>query len=237
MDLSDLRHIAVIMDGNGRWARRQGRERTRGHRAGVVAVRECVTECARAGLPWLTLYALSTENFRTRPPTELRILMALLKRFLVAERKTLMENRVRLVSAGRIEELPPKVVRVLRETERLTAANPGMTLCLALNYGGRSELADAARKAAARARAEGPPSDGEWERWLQEALYRSDMPDVDLLIRTAGEMRISNFLLFQLSYAEIWVTEVCWPDFRRTHLEAAVADYRRRARRFGGVDE
>lgn len=237
MDFRDLRHIAVIMDGNGRWARARGLSRTRGHRAGVESVRECVTECARAGLSWLTLYALSTENWRTRPATELRILMALLKRFMVKERPTLMENRIRLVTAGRVDDLPRGVIREMRRTEALTAANPGMVLCLALNYGGRAELADAAKRIAEDAVAGrlDPAAIGEAE--VAARLYQPAMPDVDLLVRTAGEVRVSNYLLWQISYAEIHVTPVCWPDFRRPHLEEAVAGYRLRTRRFGGVPE
>jgi len=145
MDLKGIRHLAIIMDGNGRWAEMRGWARTRGHRAGVDSVREVTTECARAGLPWLTLYALSTENFKQRPSREVRVLMALLKRFMIEERGTLMDNGVRLVTAGRLHELPARVVAEIRRTEALTAANRGMVLCLALNYGGRSEITDAAK--------------------------------------------------------------------------------------------
>jgi undecaprenyl diphosphate synthase len=235
MDLSDLRHLAIIMDGNGRWAKSRGWRRTRGHRAGVDSVRNCVTECARAGLPWLTLYALSTENYRARPATEVRTLMALLRRFMIDERPTLMENRVRLETAGRLDELPDKVVRTIRETEAMTAGNSGMTLCLALNYGGRSELADAAKEIARSVKSGKLDLEAVDESAVAARLYQPKMPDVDLLIRTAGEVRISNFLLWQVSYAEIWVTETCWPDFRQPQLEAAVSDFRRRSRRFGGL--
>jgi undecaprenyl diphosphate synthase len=235
MDLQGVRHIAVIMDGNGRWARARGLSRTRGHRAGVESVRECVTECARAGLEWLSLYALSTENFKNRPPSELRALMALLKRFMVKERPTLMENRVRLVTAGRVDEFPSAVIREIRRTEEMTSANDGMVLCLALNYGGRAEISDAVRTLAKEVSLGLLPPEEVGEAEVSRRLYQPAMPDVDLLVRTAGELRISNFLLWQVSYAEIHVTPVCWPDFRKVHLEEALAEYRRRRRRFGGL--
>lgn len=233
---SGLHHVAVIMDGNGRWARERGWARTRGHREGIVSVRECVTEAARAGLGWLTLFALSTENYRTRPASEIRYLMALLRRFLVNERPTLMENRVRLRSSGRIGELPAKVVATLRETERITAANTGMTLCLALNYGGQAEIVDAARAVAEECVRAGLSPDEIDEDCLRGRFYLPEMPDVDLLIRTAGEQRISNFLLWQIAYAEIHSSAKCWPDFRKADLEAACLDFGRRKRKFGGLD-
>jgi undecaprenyl diphosphate synthase len=223
------------MDGNGRWARERGWQRTRGHKEGIGAVREIVTESARAGLEWLTLFALSTENYRTRPATEVRYLMGLLRRFLVNERPTLMENRVRLTSSGRLHELPAKVVATLRDTERITARNPGMTLCLALNYGGQAEIADAARALAEECvRGRLSPEEIDEER-LRAKFYMPDMPDVDLLVRTAGEQRISNFLLWQISYAEIHSSQKCWPDFRKADLEAAFAEFGRRKRKFGGL--
>jgi undecaprenyl diphosphate synthase len=237
MNLFGARHVAVIMDGNGRWAKERGWTRTRGHREGVVSVREITTECARAKLPWLTLFALSTENYRLRPRAEVSTLMVLLRRFLIAERPTLMENAVRLTSVGRVDELPEKVVRELRATEKLTARNDGMRLCLALNYGARSELADAARRLAADVRAGELPLKALDEAALGARLYDAEMPDVDLLVRTAGEMRVSNFLLWQASYAEIHVTRLCWPDFRKADMQAALADFGGRKRKFGGLKE
>jgi undecaprenyl diphosphate synthase len=230
-----LRHVAVIMDGNGRWAGERGWQRTRGHKEGITAVREIVTESARAGLEWLTLFALSTENFRTRPRTEVRYLMALLRRFLVNERPTLMENRVRLRSSGRLHELPEKVVATLRATERLTADNDGMVLCLALNYGGQAEIVDAARAVVEECiREKTSPKDIDEDR-LRAKFYLPEMPDVDLLVRTAGEKRVSNFLLWQIAYAEIHSSSKCWPDFRKADLEAAFAEFARRKRKFGGL--
>jgi undecaprenyl diphosphate synthase len=230
-----LRHVAVIMDGNGRWAAKRGWVRTRGHKEGITAVRECVTESARAGLHWLTLFALSTENYRTRPRTEIRYLMGLLRRFLVNERPTLLENRIRLVSSGRVWELPEKVLATLRETEALTREHRGMTLCLALNYGGQAEIVDAARALAEDClKTKGDPARID-EDQLRAKFYLPGMPDVDLLIRTAGEHRVSNFLLWQIAYAEIHSAEKCWPDFRKPDLEEAFAEFARRKRKFGGL--
>jgi undecaprenyl diphosphate synthase len=230
-----LRHVAVIMDGNGRWARERGWARTRGHKEGIVAVREIVTESARAHLEWLTLFALSTENYRTRPAGEVRYLMGLLRRFLVNERPTLMENRVRLQSSGRLHELPPRVVATLRETERLTARNDGMTLVLALNYGGQAEIVDAARALAADCAAGRLAPEAIDEDRLRSRFYLPGMPDVDLLIRTAGERRVSNFLLWQIAYAEIHSSPKRWPEFRRADLEVAFEDFALRKRKFGGL--
>ncbi|MSR74482.1 MAG: di-trans,poly-cis-decaprenylcistransferase [Planctomycetes bacterium] len=235
MDLQGVRHIAIIMDGNGRWAEARGMVRARGHRAGVDSVREVVTDCARAHLPWLTLYALSTENFKMRPALEVRLLMVLLKRFMINERATLMENGVRLITAGRIQEFPARVVAEIRRTEALTAGNRGMTLCLALNYGGRGEIVDAARELAREVRAGNLDPESIDEAAFAQRLYCPSMPDVDLLVRTAGDLRVSNFLLWQISYAEIFVTPMCWPDVRRPLIESALAEYARRDRRFGGV--
>ena len=237
MNVGDLRHIAVIMDGNGRWARARGLGRTRGHRAGAATVRECVTTCARADLPWLTLYALSTENFRLRPPGELRVLMALLKRFMTRERELIMENRIRLRTIGRIEEFPPKVVREIRKTEEMSAGNDGMVLCLALNYGGRGEIVDAVRGIAADAAAGGLDAARIDEGTIAGRLYDPELPDVDLMIRTAGEFRISNFLIWQVAYGEIFVTSTLWPDFREQDLQEACDSYHGRHRRFGGLLE
>jgi undecaprenyl diphosphate synthase len=227
-------HIAIILDGNGRWARRRGLPRILGHQAGIESVREVVEECARLGVRSLTLYAFSLENW-SRPKTEVRFLMRLLRRFLVGERPRLLENRIRLVSMGRTEDLPADVRRELRRTEEMTAGLDGMVLRLALSYGGRREIADAAKAIAqAAVRGEIEPSRID-EETVSAYLYPPHLPDPDLLIRTAGEMRVSNFLLWQISYTEFYVTPVCWPDFRRRHLHEAIDAFRRRERRFGGL--
>ena len=228
------RSIAVIMDGNGRWARTRKLERIRGHEKGVDAVRTTVTECARLGVEALTLYTFSEENW-ARPPREIQALMKLLRRFLVDERATLMDNRVRLVHAGRRERLADDVLAILDETIELTAQNEGMVLCLALSYGGRREIADAARALAEQVASGALRPEDVDEAALARNLYCPELPDPDLLIRTAGELRISNFLLWQVSYAEIHVSDVCWPEFREPHLWAALRDYGRRVRKFGKV--
>jgi undecaprenyl diphosphate synthase len=227
-------HIAVIMDGNGRWAERQGLRRILGHREGIHSVREITTECARMGVESLTLYAFSHENWK-RPAPEIRYLMSLLKRFLVDELPTLMENGVRLRAIGRLEDLPAGALRELRSTEQQTAANTGMVLRLALSYGSRTEIADAVRAIATDAR-DGllDPAQID-EETLRAYLYDPETPDPDLLIRTAGEMRVSNFLLWQISYAELFVSPVCWPEFRRPHLLEAMRAYAGRKRKFGGL--
>jgi undecaprenyl diphosphate synthase len=228
------RSVAIIMDGNGRWAQRRRRARIWGHRAGVASVRATAIECARLGIERLTLYAFSQENWK-RPRREVDILWKLLRRFLVHERDEIMANDIRFTGIGRIDGLPDFVRRELDETTRLSAANPGMTLCLALNYGGRAEIVDAARALAARARrGEIRPEEID-EELLSRHLYAPDAPDPDLLIRTAGEMRVSNFLLWQISYAEFHVTPVCWPEFREPHLHEALRDYAGRDRRFGAL--
>ena len=227
-------HIAIIMDGNGRWAEERGLRRVFGHREGIASVREITTECARMGVASLTLYAFSVENWK-RPRAEVRYLMRLLRHFLVEERKTLMENEVRLRCIGRLDDLPGEALGELRRTEELTRRNPGMVLRLALAYGGRTELADATR-ALARDVLQGRLSpDAIDEDTLRRYLYDPETPDPDLLIRTAGEMRISNFLLWQISYAEIHVSEVCWPEFRKPQLLLAMQDYAKRVRKFGGL--
>ena len=227
-------HIAIIMDGNGRWARERKMRRIWGHREGIHSVREATTECARMGVKSLTLYAFSVENWK-RPRPEVRYLMGLLKRFLVAERPTLMENGVRLRGLGRLDDLPAEALAVLRETEALTAGNEGMLLRLALSYGGRTEVADGLRRIVADARdGKLAPEDVDDET-LRAYLYDPTTPDPDLMIRTAGEMRISNFLLWQLSYSELFVSDVCWPEFRRAHLLEALREYARRVRKFGGL--
>ncbi|MAF64179.1 MAG: di-trans,poly-cis-decaprenylcistransferase [Planctomycetes bacterium] len=227
-------HLAVIMDGNGRWAQRQGLRRIFGHREGIASVREVTTSCARMGLESLTLYAFSVENWK-RPRKEVEYLMRLLRRYLVAERDTLMENGVRLMGIGRLDELPADALSKLRETEELTRENTGMVLRLALSYGSRTELADALREAVADAAAGNLRPDDVDDDTLRGYLYDPQTPDPDLVIRTAGEMRLSNFLLWQASYSELYVTEVCWPEFREPDLLAALRAYAGRERRYGGL--
>jgi len=228
------RHVAIIMDGNGRWAQRRRRARIWGHRAGVSSVRAVAVECARLGIERLTLYAFSQDNWK-RPPREVAILWKLLRRFLVAERAEIMDNDIRFQAVGRLEGLPGFVRREIDETSRESARNRGMVLCLALNYGGRAEIVDAARSLAESVRrGEMEPADID-EAALARRLYAPGAPDPDLLVRTAGEMRVSNFLLWQISYAEFHVTPVCWPDFREADLHAALRDYAGRQRKFGAL--
>ncbi len=226
--------VGIIMDGNGRWARRGGWERIRGHTAGIESVRETARFAARLGIAELTLYAFSVENWK-RPRKEVEYLMRLLRKFAIEERDEIMSNAIRFTTIGRVDELPAKTLDALRETERLSEANEGMVLRLALNYGGRAELADAARSLAADAAAGRLAPEDVTEKALSERLYDGSMRDVDLVVRTAGEMRISNFLLWQISYAELYVTDVLWPEFRKEHLFAAVRAYAARERRFGGL--
>ncbi len=229
------RHIAIIMDGNGRWARQRGLPRIEGHRHGSEAVREIVTHCARLGLDCLTLYSFSAENWK-RPRDEVEGLMELYALYLAKERPVILENDIRLVQIGRRAGLPEDVLRELDETTRASAANKGLTLCLALNYGSRAEIVDAVRRIAERVAA-GELAPGTIdERQISESLDTAGLPDPDLVIRTGGEMRVSNFLLWQISYAELYVTPVLWPDFRAEHLYEAMRDFARRQRRFGGVE-
>ncbi|MEY2980742.1 MAG: hypothetical protein RL562_969 [Planctomycetota bacterium] len=228
------RSVAIIMDGNGRWARSRGLERIRGHERGITAVRETVEECARLGVQGLTLYAFSEENW-SRPQREISMLMRLLRRFLVEERGTLMQNRVQLLHVGRRERLAPDVLKILDETIELTAGNDGMKLGLAISYGGRAEIVDAARRVAEAAQAGALDLSTLDEQVFRTFLYHPEIPDPDLMIRTAGEMRVSNFLLWQVSYAEFHVEQVCWPDFRTEHLHEAFRAFGRRVRKFGAV--
>jgi undecaprenyl diphosphate synthase len=228
------RHVAIIMDGNGRWAQRLGRHRVLGHRRGIQSVRAVVEESCRLGLEQLTLYCLSVENWK-RPPRELTFLLRLLRHFLVVERAELMEQNVRLAVIGRRDGLHAGVLAELDRTIRQTAANTGMTLCLAVNYGGRTEIADAARRLARDVRDGRLDPDEVDEARFASYLETAGMPDPDLLIRTAGELRVSNYLLWQISYAELWVTEVLWPDFRAADLHAALRSYAGRQRKFGGL--
>jgi undecaprenyl diphosphate synthase len=228
------RHVAIIMDGNGRWAQMRGKPRIVGHRRGIQSVRAVVEEGCRLGLDQITLYCLSVENWK-RPARELMFLFRLLRHFLVVERAELMEQNVRLTMIGRREGLPAEVLRELDRTAFETSKNTGMTLCLAVNYGGRTEIADAARKLAEDVQAgRVEPSDVDESRFASY-LGTVGMPDPDLLIRTSGELRVSNFLLWQISYAEIWVTDVLWPDFRGDDLVAACQAFAARNRKFGGL--
>jgi undecaprenyl diphosphate synthase len=222
------RHVAIIMDGNGRWAKKRGVARIRGHQAGVKAVREVVTACRDVGVRFLTLYAFSSENWR-RPALEITALMKLLKNYLVGERDELIEKEVRLEAIGRLEKLPADVRAELARTMALTASFDRLVLTLALSYGGRAEIVDAARKVAAAGAGEVT------EETISRHLYAPDHPDPDLLVRTSAELRVSNFLLWEIAYAEIYVTNVLWPDFRAKHLYAAIVDYQGRERRFGEV--
>jgi undecaprenyl diphosphate synthase len=228
------RHIAVIMDGNGRWAQQRGLPRIEGHRRGVQSVRATIEECCRLGIGQLTLYCLSVENWK-RPQAELDFLMALLHQYLLAERAEIMEQNISFSTIGRRSELPPNVISEIDENIRLSKGNTGMTLCLAINYGGRAELADTVQALSRRVKAGTLDPEDIDENIISEALYTAGMPDPDLLIRTAGEMRVSNFLLWQISYAELWVTDKCWPDFDAATLHGALHDYAGRTRRFGGL--
>ena len=230
------RHIAVIMDGNGRWARQQGLPRIEGHRHGVASVRRTVEECARLGIEQLTLYCLSSENWK-RPPEELDFLMHLLEQYMIEERSTIMEQNIQVAVIGRREGIPPEALREIDKTIALSGQNTGLRLCLAINYGARAELADAVRRIAEEVRAGRlDPADVD-ELTLDSHLYTAGMPEPDLLIRTAGELRVSNFLLWQISYAEIWVTDLCWPEFDEAQLHQAIRDFASRDRRFGGLTE
>ena len=223
-------HVAVIMDGNGRWAAQRHLPRIEGHRAGTEAVRDTVETAARLGLQVLTLYAFSVENWK-RPVTEVSALMALLKRYLRSELNTLLRNDIRFQVIGRMEELAPDVRQELSDAIDRTRGNRGMLFNIALNYGGRAEIVDAVR----RAIASGVQADELDEQRFAGLLYTAGQPDPDLLIRTSGEMRVSNFLLWQIAYAEIYVTDALWPDFRRRDLLEAILAYQKRERRYGGI--
>jgi len=224
------RHIAIIMDGNGRWAKQRTMARIRGRRAGIKAVRESINECRRLGVDYLTLYAFSSENWK-RPRKEVEALMKLLKEYLVGERRELMEKGIRFKTIGRDEALPDVVAGELGETVKLTENNREMTLTLALSYGGRAEIVDAINNIMKSG------VDIVEEETISNNLYAPDHPDPDLLIRTSGESRVSNFLLWQIAYTEIYITETLWPDFGPQHLYAAILDYQSRERRFGEVSK
>jgi undecaprenyl diphosphate synthase len=230
-------HVAIIMDGNGRWAGHRSLKRFIGHQQGASTVQQVMETAARIGLPWLTLYAFSLENNLRRPRAEVRFLMRLLKTYLDANVQRMMDNNVRLKYIGHTHELPADVQEKMRWAEQATAANTGTTLTLALNYGSRSELVDAFRGLAAEMKQEHISPDHITEEDIHRHLYTADMPDPDLLIRTSGEMRLSNFLLWQIAYTEIYVTERLWPDFTGIHLLEAIADYQQRERRFGGLSD
>jgi undecaprenyl diphosphate synthase len=228
-------HVAIIMDGNGRWATRRGLPRIAGHHASRRSVREAVEGCRELGVPYLTLYTFSIENWR-RPLDEVRGLMSFLRQVLMEERKSLKENNVRLKTIGRIEDLPPEVREEVERTEEELKGNTGLTLLLALSYGGRAELVDCFRRLAGELLAGRLSPEAIDEAAIDSHLYTTGFPHPDLLIRTSGEMRLSNFLLWQLAYAEIYVTETLWPDFRKRDLYKAIFEYQKRDRRFGRVE-
>jgi undecaprenyl diphosphate synthase len=228
------RHIAIIMDGNGRWAQERNLPRLKGHERGAESVRAITEECVALGVEFLTLYAFSAENWK-RPEEEVSGLWVLLEHFLEMELPTMQKNGVRLRAIGRIHELPESTREKLADTIAATAHNPATTLILALNYSSRVEIADAARTLAARAIAGGLTAEEITPEHLAAALYTADYPDPELLIRTSGELRLSNFLLWQLSYAEFVITPKLWPDFGKEDLRAAINEFHKRARRFGGL--
>ena len=230
LDLSKLpSHIAIIMDGNGRWAKKRGLPRIFGHRQAMKNVKEIVTACAELKkISVLTLYALSTENW-IRPKTEIKGLMSILRLYLVKERKTFMDNNIRLVTIGDSSRLPAEQQKLLDETKKLTENNNGMILNLALNYGGRQEILNAVNALLKNGQKKADEKD------IESHLYTAGLPDPDLLIRTSGEMRVSNFLLWQIAYTELYVTAVLWPDFKTKNLYDAITEYQSRQRRFGGI--
>jgi len=228
------RHIAVIMDGNGRWAQRQDKPRLFGHQEGAKTVRSIVTECARLELQALTLYTFSMENWK-RPANEVDFLMDLYEQYLIAERQTMMENNVRFVQIGRREGLAQRVLDEMDRCAQQTQNNTGLILAMAINYGSRTEITDAARDIARKVQAGELNVDDITEQTVSDHLYTAGLPDPDLLIRTAGEMRVSNYLLWQISYAELYVADVCWPDFDESQLHLALHAYAARKRKFGAV--
>ena len=228
------RHIAIIMDGNGRWAKERGLARIAGHEQGAESVRAVTEACVELGVEFLTVYAFSTENWK-RPAAEVSALWTLLEHFIAQETPTLMKNGVRLQAVGRLHELPATCQTALQEAIALTSQNPATTLILALNYSGRTEIIDAVRELCREASAGTLAGDALTEDLFSKYLYTRDYPDPDLLIRTSGELRLSNFLLWQLSYTEIYVTQKMWPDFSKEDLRDAIGEYNKRQRRFGGL--
>ena len=230
------KHIAVIMDGNGRWAERLGLPRIEGHRRGVGTVRRTVEECARLDINQLTLYCLSSENWK-RPRLELDFLMHLLEQYMIEERALIMEQNIIVSVIGRRDGIPARVLEQMDKTIEMSAKNTGTRLCLAINYGSRAELVDAVQRIAADAKSGKLEPKRIDEAAVSRYLYTDGMPDPDLLVRTAGEMRVSNFLLWQISYAELWVTERCWPEFEVADLHQAIEEFAGRDRRYGGLNE
>lgn len=232
------RHLAVIMDGNGRWARERNLSRLRGHEEGAESARTITEECARTGgIEQLTLYALSYDNLHKRPKGEIRGLLNLLAKYLRKELPTVMKNNIRAVAIGEIEELPPRLQRGIADAVRKSSTNTGMVMCVALNYSARREIAHAARQLAQLVKRNELSPEAITAESIGKHLFTAGAPDVDLLIRTGGEMRLSDFLLWQISYAEIYVTETCWPDFRAPELHKALEWFASRRRRFGAVGE
>ncbi len=227
-------HIAVIMDGNGRWARRRGQLRVAGHKAGMRPVRTVIETCSQMGIQTLTLYAFSIENWK-RPRTEIEMLWRLLRTYLRLELPEMMRQQIRMNAIGRLDALPPQVHQELIEVLAETAVNRGLQVNLAINYGGRAEIVDAVKALVEAARRGEITADSIDEAAISAHLYTAGIPDPDLLIRTSGEMRVSNFLLWQIAYAELYVTETLWPDFTRADLLRAILDYQKRNRRFGGL--
>ena len=228
------RHVSIIMDGNGRWATQRGLTRVTGHRRGRDSVNEVVEDARRLGIEYLSLYAFSTENWQ-RPRDEVAALMRFLRHFLAAELKKMMKNGIRLLAIGNLRKLPREVQTALKQTIEDTRHNTGMTVILAVSYGGREELTDAVKAIAQRVRQGELAPDDIDQDLVAGHLGTAGIPDPDLLIRTSGEMRISNFLLWQIAYSEMWVTETLWPDFRRRDLLQAVVAYQKRDRRYGGI--
>ena len=230
------RHVAIIMDGNGRWAQKRGLPRIEGHRRGVTSVRSIVEEASRLGLQQLTLFCFSSENWK-RPPRELTLLMHLLKQYLVEERREIHRQGLRFKVIGKLHELEPVIQAEMQKTIEVSAGNNGMTLCLAVNYGARQEITEAIQKIAAQVRDGRINPEDISEKTVADHLMTATMPDPDLVIRTASEFRISNFLLWQISYSELWVTEKHWPEFREEEFREALRAFARRDRRFGGLSE
>ncbi len=229
------RHIAVIMDGNGRWAESQGLPRVEGHRRGVKSVRQVVEECSKFGIEQLTLYCLSSENWK-RPEQELNLLLQLLEQYVIEERSEIMRQDIRFTIIGRREGLGEQTLQEVQKTIDLSRQNKGMTLCLALNYGSRGEIVDAVKSIAQEIKNNTLAIDDIDEETIAAHLYTAGMPDPDLVIRTAGEMRLSNYLLWQISYAELFVTDICWPAFGQKELLEALTSFANRTRRFGGLN-
>ena len=237
IDVNNLpQHVAVIMDGNGRWAKSKGAARIFGHRSAIQAVRDVTEGCAELGVGFLTLYAFSTENWG-RPPAEVNALMQLLVETISGELKTLMKNNVQLRTIGATDQLPDRCHRQLREAIELTRNNTGLVLILALNYSGRWEITEAVKQIVNQARHQNLRAEDIDQQMIADHLTTREVPDPELLIRTSGEMRISNFLLWQLAYTELYITSVLWPDFRREHLYEAILAYQQRERRFGKISE